>query len=298
MNEPTLMPLFTWRSYVASATGPTSPVTRLLLLTLGLHMNEKGGSCFPSTKTLAEETGLSERAVCTHLALAEKEGWIVRKQLGLSGRKWARMEYLATVPREPAPAVDKSEGTERRSVPQTEKALNVTTRGTERHDIKALNDVQCSTSVNSTKNSTGDPLPEKPEAVAVDKSAKPKPEPQPLDLLPADLDRGLWETFLETRKKLKAVNSPRALAMILKDLERYRAEGYDINRIVERSVRQSWKDVYRPEGVAPIARATTTPAKPAAPRFDPPLPEIDEATREKGRAVLARFKKTPGAIAA
>lgn len=134
--------------------------------------------------------------------------------------------------------------------------------------------------------------------VSVDKSAKPKPEPQPLDLLPADLDRGLWETFLETRKKLKAVNSPRALAMILKDLERYRAEGYDINRIVERSVRQSWKDVYRPEGVAPIARATTTPAKPAAPRFDPPLPEIDEATREKGRAVLARFKKTPGAIAA
>jgi hypothetical protein len=134
--------------------------------------------------------------------------------------------------------------------------------------------------------------------VSVDKSAKQKPEPQPLDLLPADLDRGLWETFLETRKKLKAVNSPRALAMILKDLERYRAEGYDINRIVERSVRQSWKDVYRPEGMAPIARATTAPAKPAAPRFDPPLPEIDEATREKGRAVLARFKKTPGAISA
>jgi len=61
-------------------------------------MDKSGGSCFPSTKRLSEETGLSERTVCTHLEIAEKEGWIQKMQQGLTGRAWKRHSYQALIP--------------------------------------------------------------------------------------------------------------------------------------------------------------------------------------------------------
>lgn len=93
-----LSPLFTWRSAVASVAGPESPTTRHVLLTLSLHMNERGGSCFPSTRTLESETGLSRRAVEAHLQAAEESGWLVRERLGLSGQGWKRFGYAAVIP--------------------------------------------------------------------------------------------------------------------------------------------------------------------------------------------------------
>ncbi len=95
--EPQLAALFTWRSAVASKHGPHSSV-RLVLLTLGLHMNEKGGSCFPSQATLAEETGLTIKTVRDRLQEAEEQGWIIRGEKGASGQGWKRHEYRAVIP--------------------------------------------------------------------------------------------------------------------------------------------------------------------------------------------------------
>lgn len=94
----TIAPLFTWRSAVASKHGPKSPTTRHVLLTLSLYMSEKGDSCFPSIETLTEDTGLSRRAVLSHIKKAREDGWIDRKLLGMAGQKWRRSEYRATVP--------------------------------------------------------------------------------------------------------------------------------------------------------------------------------------------------------
>lgn len=93
-----LSPLFTWRSVVASEHGPPSSTRRHVLLTLSLHMNERGGSCFPSTRTLAQETGLSRKTVEKHLRTANEEGWIDRSVHGLSGQGWKRFEYGAEFP--------------------------------------------------------------------------------------------------------------------------------------------------------------------------------------------------------
>jgi hypothetical protein len=98
MSDTALKPLFTWRSAIASKHGPKSPTTRHVLLTLGLHMNERGGSCFPSVDTLVGETGLTKRSVCTHLEIAERDGWIRRGLHGFNGRGWKRYEYQPVIP--------------------------------------------------------------------------------------------------------------------------------------------------------------------------------------------------------
>ena len=100
MSEAMLSPLFTWRSAIASEHGPKDSTTRHVLLTLSLHMNEKGGSCYPSTRTLADETGLTRRTVEKHLAKAHKQGWLSKKRHGLSGQRWKRNEYAAQIPKE------------------------------------------------------------------------------------------------------------------------------------------------------------------------------------------------------
>jgi hypothetical protein len=130
--------LFNWRKATISKCGP-KPTTRLLLLTLSVHMDGNGGSCFPSTRKLAEETGLSERTVCTHLEIAEKEGWIKKMKQGLTGRSWKRHSYQAAIPPEALKQVQhpKQQGTE----PHAE--------GTEPNDNEALKQVQSSTSYSS-----------------------------------------------------------------------------------------------------------------------------------------------------
>ena len=143
MNKPHKMrPLFTWRSAIASPVGPKNPTTRHVLLTLSLHMNERGESCYPSTKVLAAESGLSERSVCTHLDQAERDGWIVKRVLGRSGQGWRRHLYCPVVP--PHALKDLQ-------CPEDEGA-EADAPGTEARDEDALKDVQSSTSINTPSN--------------------------------------------------------------------------------------------------------------------------------------------------
>lgn len=99
MSDLFLQPLFTWRSVVASKFGPLLPTTRHVLLTLGLHMSEKGDSCFPSMALLAEESGLALSTVKEHIAIAARDGWIGKRSRRLkNGQGWKRNEYFAQIP--------------------------------------------------------------------------------------------------------------------------------------------------------------------------------------------------------
>ncbi len=57
-----------------------------------------------------------------------------------------------------------------------------------------------------------------------------------------------WDEFISMRLKLKAINSDRALKSIINSLDRYRTNGHDPNEILEKSIRNSWKDVFEPKG--------------------------------------------------
>ncbi|RUW26938.1 helix-turn-helix domain-containing protein [Mesorhizobium sp. M4B.F.Ca.ET.013.02.1.1] len=128
---------WSWRH--AIITSGLEATTRHVLLTISCFMNDVGGGCYPTTKQLEQATGLSERSVCTHIAKAESAGWLTVTKHGLAGRKWKNHEYAARWPEE-------AEGTEARSVPQTDEALKdvqcVPQRGTERRSVEALKDVQ------------------------------------------------------------------------------------------------------------------------------------------------------------
>ena len=114
-NKPLPMSLlYKWRKAIASEHGPPS-TTRFVLLALSLHMSQEGDSCFPSMQTLAVETGLTERCVCTHIQNAVNEGWLRSMKRGLKGQAWKRNEYRAELPKKVLNVV-RYQGTEGGSV--------------------------------------------------------------------------------------------------------------------------------------------------------------------------------------
>ncbi len=132
---------WSWRHAILDS--GLKPTTRHVLLTIGCSMNDKGEGCFPTTKQLAVETGLSERAVCEHIALAIDAGWLASFQHGFKGQKWKRNEYR---PRWPEP----EKGTDAGSVPDAlteDQCLDEGTdggsvQGTDPDDKKALTEGQ------------------------------------------------------------------------------------------------------------------------------------------------------------
>lgn len=92
-------PLFTWRSAICDSGLP--PTTRHVALTVSLHMNERGGSCYPTLDQLADETGLSRSTVQTHRKALEDAGWLILTERGTStkGRHGQRANaYEAATP--------------------------------------------------------------------------------------------------------------------------------------------------------------------------------------------------------
>lgn len=73
--------------------------TKLVLLTLGTRMDPDGSSCFPSTRTLADDTGLSRRTVEKHLREAASQDWIDRRERGRDkNTRWRSYQYLPRTP--------------------------------------------------------------------------------------------------------------------------------------------------------------------------------------------------------
>lgn len=178
-------PLFSWREGILESGLP--PTTRHVLLTLSCHMNDLGESCFPSTRLLSHETGLSERAVVTHLRKARDAGWLQVDPVGLGGQRWRKHQYTVAIPegdeRGASPfdcgaGQPDDEGTEPRASPsgpppvdnpvdKSTEAAEPHAEGAEPDDRKALNEVQSNSSVNSTKNSTGGAPTRSPDDVYV-----------------------------------------------------------------------------------------------------------------------------------
>ena len=86
-----------WLDVVLSEHGPASPTMRLVLVSLWKHMDQKGYA-WPSHKTLARRSGLSERCVGDHIRRAEREGWLRIGEREQKGAAWRSHAYVATVP--------------------------------------------------------------------------------------------------------------------------------------------------------------------------------------------------------
>lgn len=60
------------------------------------------------------------------------------------------------------------------------------------------------------------------------------------DWVPADA----WSAFVEMRKEIKKPLTSRAMVLIVKRLDALRKEGCDPGEVLDRSTRNSWRDVY------------------------------------------------------
>lgn len=87
---------YTWRAAILKSN--LAPTTRHVLLTLSCYINDVGQSAYPSIKTLAKDTGLTERAVGTHLHVARDANWLRVSKHGFGGQKWANNEYFPQLP--------------------------------------------------------------------------------------------------------------------------------------------------------------------------------------------------------
>jgi hypothetical protein len=231
--------VWSWRQAIQKA--ELRPTTKHVLLNLSVHMNDAGGSCFPTTALQARDTGLSERAVCTHLALAEQAGFLKRGRHGLGGQAWARTEYYATFPEgtelasvpietspekgaeRPSVRIDnaKEKGAEPASVP-TPKALNVVPKGTEPDDITYKNN----SSINSPKRKV------------------PKRKAKTRFALPAWVPAEPWDGFVEMRQAKRKPLTDRAKLMAVARLAGLRDAGEDVAKVIDEATMSGWDKFY------------------------------------------------------
>ena len=135
-----------------------APTTRLVLLTLSTYMNTRCTSCFPSTKTLASDTGLSQKSICTHLRIAADSHWIKKKNKGCNGKGWKRHKYELKFPNNDdlIKAVEKSsvtqDGTDLRSAAGKDYVDSCSFRTGAEH-LLALKEILSNNTINTTENS-------------------------------------------------------------------------------------------------------------------------------------------------
>lgn len=160
---------YTWRQAIQKSRLPST--TKHVLLNLACYINDAGQAAFPSIDQQAADTGLSRRAVITHLKSVEGR-WLSVTKHGYGGQKWARNEYLPRLPDEPDldvkglpteafnAAEEGMEGGERGSPPSAEKSGEGGERGSppsgpeggEPDDKKAVNVVHPNRPVEQTIN--------------------------------------------------------------------------------------------------------------------------------------------------
>lgn len=71
--------------------------------------------------------------------------------------------------------------------------------------------------------------------------------------LPDWLPQEPWQAWLETRRRMKAPNTDRALKLAIGDLEKLRAEGQDPGGILDQSTKRGWR------GLFPVSNSTGVP---------------------------------------
>ena len=88
-----------WRRILGSPYCPLRPTTKWVLTVLSRYGDKYGHNIYPSQRELAYRAGVSAKTVNAALQKAEKEGWVVRKEMGRQwGRGYKHHVYELTIP--------------------------------------------------------------------------------------------------------------------------------------------------------------------------------------------------------
>ena len=64
------------------------------------------------------------------------------------------------------------------------------------------------------------------------------------NILPDWIDKDLWNAFLEMRKKIKKPPTDKAVELLIKDLEKYKAAGDEPNEVIKKSIMNGWAGLF------------------------------------------------------
>jgi len=101
-------------------------------------------------------------------------------------------------------------------------------------------------------------------------------------VLPDWMPLETWEAFLAMRKKIKKPATDKAIELLVSKLERYKANGQDIQAVLEKSITSSWQDVFEIKERQPftnkydVAHVTTPPP----PNQDAALRKIEQDAKK------------------
>ena len=96
-----------------------------------------------------------------------------------------------------------------------------------------------------------------PSGVPVETQVEPNQEPitknqepkkQPTVDLPDWLPKEKWEAFVQMRKQLKKPMSDYAIKLMVAKLVRLREAGHNVGELLDKTITNSWLDVYEPKG--------------------------------------------------
>jgi hypothetical protein len=95
-----------------------------------------------------------------------------------------------------------------------------------------------------TKDSTKDRVKDRPKDDPKDAPKDKQEELKEIKKDIGDFPEETWNDFLAMRKKIGKAATDKAQKLLLGDLKKLKAEGHDINRVLEKSIINSWQGVF------------------------------------------------------
>ncbi|GEM_PF-1332864 len=207
-------------AYSQTLKAPAKPV----LVALAERADSRGRNCWPSIAQLAEMTGYGKSSVKRALVALEEQGLVerIRSKGGRTSSYVLRLGELA----HSGPVEGRGSG--------NQLAQRGPVTGPERTSQLAHTDPKLAQRDPLTVNNR-----HKPSEPSKGKRGQSGPIELP-DWVPSEL----WTDFLDHRKAMKSRMTDTAQTRAVKKLERMRADGQDIEAVIEQSIINGWKGLF------------------------------------------------------
>lgn len=229
---------------------PASGSELLTMLALADWCNDDGGSLHPSMRKIAEKVRLTECQARRIMHKLELSGYVnvVGNQNG--GAPGMTRQYQINVPRlRQLPQEILTTSAESTPVLSATPVLDATPSAGARRPLAPVRETPSAGASQSTI--------EPPIEPPIKKRGEKKPALDSIDL-PNWLSIDSWLAFVEHRKSIKKAMSLRAAELIIKELAKIKAAGFDPEAEIDRSIMNGWQGIFMPKGV--VANATHKPS--------------------------------------
>jgi hypothetical protein len=187
-------------------------------------------TCFPSVQYLADATCQDRKTVVENMKRLRDSGHITDTGERKGGTGQVPVYRLNSTENGTVKQYRKRDSTEDVTVPKTDSNSPVIPYKESRFSLETV--------------------PKTGHVHHIDTSIDTKGKPQgkaAAFVLPNWIPVDAWQGYLEMRKKKNKVPTDRARDLVIKELDKLRAEGHDLEAALDNSTKNGWTDVYAPK---------------------------------------------------